>query len=309
MENQNRLKLFHKQPLSNTIIIVSIVILVLGICVYIYVDQPYMLIRQFRNDNPLIQQQAADELARMGERAINPLIKASKDKEWKVRYYATEALVKSKDPRVIDTLIFLLKDPEWNVRTKACDWLGRTNDPKAIGALIDVIHTSQPGMDWLAYYGVTRNMPDFDPRKLDIAIEMLGHGGRMSYKNLYDDLRKYGKLAESKLIDELKSPNGAIKYGVFHAIEELQITDAIPQLVNLLNDKNQSARIRWPSTHALGELGDKRVIPPLISVLNDKDSSVEYTAYHALCKRTGQNFGHNQEKWKEWWKKNKNSFP
>jgi len=74
-------------------------------------------------------------------------------------------------------------------------------------------------------------------------------------------------------------------------------------LVELLN--NRKSEIRAASAKALGDLGDARAVPQLVDILDDKDQSVSSTAARALIKITGADFGVDQKKWKNWWKKNK----
>ncbi|MDP6381359.1 MAG: HEAT repeat domain-containing protein, partial [Phycisphaerae bacterium] len=59
--------------------------------------------------------------------------------------------------------------------------------------------------------------------------------------------------------------------------------------------------VRWRIAEALGEIRDARAIVHLIKALRDSDRYVRIDAAKALIRITGQNFGQDQEKWKEWW--------
>ena len=59
---------------------------------------------------------------------------------------------------------------------------------------------------------------------------------------------------------------------------------------------------------ALGELKDPSAVEPLIESLNDKDILVNKEVAKSLHEITGENFGENQQNWKEWWAQNKENF-
>jgi HEAT repeat protein len=69
-------------------------------------------------------------------------------------------------------------------------------------------------------------------------------------------------------------------------------------LSELRASKDPKARrnVAW----ALGEVHDKRAISPLIQALNDESEDVRYQAAKALATITGQDFGNDSAKWREW---------
>lgn len=76
---------------------------------------------------------------------------------------------------------------------------------------------------------------------------------------------------------------------------------AVPDFINTLKDKDLEARriAAW----ALGEIKNRQAIEPLILAL--KDENVRWDSAEALKKITGEDFGTEYDKWKNWWKDNK----
>ena len=77
-----------------------------------------------------------DKCVALGALAMEPLIAALKDAEWRVHHAAAEALGEIKDPRAVEPLIAALKDAEWRVRAAAAYALGKIKDPRAVEPLI-----------------------------------------------------------------------------------------------------------------------------------------------------------------------------
>jgi len=51
---------------------------------------------------------------------------------------------------------------------------------------------------------------------------------------------------------------------------------------------------------ALGEIGDERAVESLIATLKDENGSVRYRAAAALEEITGEDFGEDEAKWRDW---------
>jgi HEAT repeat protein len=88
---------------------------------------------RYRKDEG-VRQAAAEVLGKIGDpRAVEPLIAALKDAEWRVRAAAAYALGKIKDPRAVEPLIAALKNES---RAAAAYALGEIKDPRAVEPLI-----------------------------------------------------------------------------------------------------------------------------------------------------------------------------
>jgi HEAT repeat protein len=76
-----------------------------------------------------------------------------------------------------------------------------------------------------------------------------------------------------------------------------------PLIATLKNDNN--GYVRAMAAWALGQIGDRRAIEPLIDGITTESSDVRKRAPLALKEITGQDFGKDSAKWREWWEKNK----
>jgi len=93
----------------------------------------------------LIAKKEWDELTRLGEPAVEPLIQALKDESWEVRWGAARALGEIGDARAVEPLIQALKDKYWNVNKKAEKALGKIGEP-AVEPLVQALKDESWGV-------------------------------------------------------------------------------------------------------------------------------------------------------------------
>jgi len=89
---------------------------------------------------------ATEALSKIGKSAVEPLLKALKDKNRYIRGYAAWALGRIKDKRAVEPLIKALKDRSECVRRNAAYALGEIKDKRAVEPLIEAlkdIYTSE----------------------------------------------------------------------------------------------------------------------------------------------------------------------
>jgi HEAT repeat protein len=79
---------------------------------------------------------AIEILVEIGTPAIEPLMAVLGDEQETVRYAATEALGRIKDPRAVEVLANALRDEHLTVCASAAQALGLIRDPRAVDALI-----------------------------------------------------------------------------------------------------------------------------------------------------------------------------
>jgi len=96
------------------------------------------LIQNLRINEWDIQRKTIDSLAKIGPRAVEPLIIALKDQNSAVlRHGAAEALGEIKDPRAVEPLIAAaLRDDDYRVTWPVAEALGKIKDPRAVESLI-----------------------------------------------------------------------------------------------------------------------------------------------------------------------------
>ena len=108
----------------------------------------------------------------------------------------------------------------------------------------------------------------------------------------------------TRLIDDLKDSSWQIRWYAASALGEKKETRAVEPLIGILKNDKQGY-VRAMAAWALGEIKDRRAVEPLIDAITDESNDVRKAAPLALKEITGQDFGQEPAKWKEWWGKNK----
>jgi HEAT repeat protein len=280
--------------------------------------------------------EAADALGKIGEPAVEPLIEALKDKDPTVRKRVAEALMKIGDARAVMPLNAALKDEDAGVRTRAAIALtmaGHTSEVE-LDPLIDGLkdeneffipfHIPAKAAEALIKIGDTR------------AVEpLIGVLNKDSIDLRFKAAEALGKIGDARavepLIEALKDKQPTVRKRAAESLGEIRDTRAVEPLIDALKDK----WIRCQAAEALGEIGDTRAVEPLIEAfikepgirlwaadalrsigdaravvpfidaLKDEKLAVRVRAQLALSEITGQDFGDEPLKWREWWDKNK----
>jgi HEAT repeat protein len=82
-----------------------------------------------------VRVQASQALAAIGEPAVEPMIDALKDRDWRVREGVADALGDIKDSRAVEPLLIAVRDADPHVRESAAGSLGQLKDASAVPAL------------------------------------------------------------------------------------------------------------------------------------------------------------------------------
>ena len=72
--------------------------------------------------------------------------------------------------------------------------------------------------------------------------------------------------------------------------------------------KNEDERIRERAVDWLSKINDARSIEPLFLALNDQNLFIQENALKGLIEITGEDFGQDSEKWKNWWINNRTTL-
>jgi len=94
------------------------------------------LIRALRDPDKKVRAQAARSLGVIGDPSVASLISLMDDPDWRVRYRAAEALGITRSHKAVPRLIAALEDPKDHVRYMAAKALGETGSDIAETALI-----------------------------------------------------------------------------------------------------------------------------------------------------------------------------
>jgi HEAT repeat protein len=186
------------------------------------------------------------------EKDIEGLMKASENKDWKIRGEAEDALReiridaliigKIADARAIETLTKALYDRDRAIRLKATQALGKIRDPIAAGALIKALEHS---------------------KEAKVAAA--------------DALAEMGKLGVEPIIQAIRPDTLRIRwYATFDVLTDIFVAigkPAVEPLVQLLKDKSNdkfSYRRIALAVAALGRIGDPSAVEPLIEAADDR---------------------------------------
>jgi HEAT repeat protein len=254
----------------------------------------------------LIAQSKWDELLRLGEPAIRPLIQALNyeyffdgrqrvvetlgkirdplatealiqtlgDQELLVRYEAAEALGKIREDRALDPLINALQDNEYLVRKSVATSLGRLGFPKAIEPLEQALKDLSSGVR----------------REAAGSLDKLGWTPKNDTERAYylialerwREVDKLGEPAIRPLIYTLRGFDESIQDRATSALARIagEIGEsAISLLIEALKD--EASHVRSQISLALGKIG-KSAVPLLMRAQKDDDLNVRSGAKNAL---------------------------
>lgn len=218
-------------------------------------------------------EEAVKALVKIGKPAVEPLIASLKSKNWRIRVRAALVLGEIKDSRAVEPLIAALKDKKHLIRASAVAALAKIDDPRAIEPLIIALKDEHPFVRVVAS-------------------------------------RELGKLknlrAAGPLLDALRDEDIDVRRSVVKALVEMKDPRTVEPLIAALKDGNKGTR--RGAAISLGAIKDPRAIEPLIAALKDESLLVKTKSSYALYEITGKDFGRNQEKWQEWWTKNKQNI-
>ncbi len=97
----------------------------------------------------------------------------------------------------------------------------------------------------------------------------------------------------------LETGNVSMRRAAAKRLGELGDPVAGEALVESLGDRDKL--VRRHAAWALGKLGDPRAVLALIFKIRDVDFDVRWFAQWALRQITGQDFGNDQQAWRQWW--------
>jgi HEAT repeat protein len=154
-----------------------------------------------------------------------------------------------KSPYAEDALILALDHEYPDVRYWSAEKLGKKRSIKAIPALIKCV--SDENDDVRGY-----------------AVEAL--------------IKIGDKSIGAGLIQALGDGNDSIKRQAAKAIGDLEIVEAVPSLIKLLEDTNQDTTLCQRAVEALGKIGSDEVVPDLINMLQHQYAGIRKATAKAL---------------------------
>ena len=193
---------------------------------------------------------AWNDLQRIGEPAVQPLIAALKNERDSIRPLAAKLLSYYNDLRAIEPLIGALSDPVEDVQIAAASALGDLGDSRAVECLI--VNFTNPS-----------------PKVRQVSADALGRIG--------------DKRTVPALISAIQDSNSQVRGSIITALGKIGDPIAVPHIITALSDDNSS--VRADAAYALSLIDDNRSTEPLIPVLNDDYWEARRFAIKALEKK------------------------
>jgi len=215
-----------------------------------------VLLKHLADPDPDIQYAAVVALGRHGNAsAVAEIVKAKifRSASAKVRRAAVNAAGHLGDVRVIEHLVRATEDEEWLVRDQA------------IGELKKKIQRMIEGGDSRSDKILLHMLSLKDPELVQMAVE---------------GLVIQGEKGLEFLVRSLKSTLPVIRENTAKALGLSKNSNAVPPLMNLLQDRVSS--VRKSAVEALGRLRDKHAIDSLVMALKDNVPEVQKQASAAL---------------------------
>jgi HEAT repeat protein len=209
-----------------------------------------------------VRWKAAEALAKLGPPSVDALVGALRHEDDDVRWKAAVALGEIGDPRAIDPLISLLCDEDRFVKSHAALALGTIGEP-AVKPLLRALREGDGNLRWGAAIALGKLR---DPRAIEPLIRALADKYENVRAESASSLAAIGKPALGPLLRFLKFSGGPERLEVVAALGELQDTDAIQPLIQILENADDDER------KAIADALDSILIPeiePLIRKLRE----------------------------------------
>ena len=220
-------------------------------------------------------QTATDEAT---QNTIEKLIAQLGDGRNSIRESAVNALVKIGQPAV-QPLIKAMEIQNNYIRPSAADALGQIGDPQAVGPLIKALEDKQSHIK----NAVIRSLVKIGQPAIQSLIEALGDENVSVRISAVDALGQIGgPQAVEALIKALGDEAISVQRSVAMILGQIGDPQAVQPLIETLEDKDGDAGVRQRAARSLGQIGDQRAVQPLIKALEDKQYSVRHSAANSL---------------------------
>jgi len=224
-----------------------------------------------------------EALVKIGEPAVDPLIDALEDEDYRAPGSAARALGMIGDRRAVGPLIAALDVDSSNVAATAAAALAKMPDPRAIGPLLEVVKKQDKGV-W--HVQVSPALKEIGAAAVEPLIEALSDESPQVRLTAARALLDIGdRRAEQSLIEACRDRHFALRtIGAHDRVEAFDTLsrDVLPAVyVAALDDED--AWYRVISAHRLAQRGDPRGWNGLVAVLKDENNAFRQRAAYALA--------------------------
>lgn len=220
-----------------------------------------------------VRENAAEALGFIGdEDAIKPLIKALEtDPDEEVRWKAAWALGEIRSPQATEVLIQALKDNSWTVRRHAANSLGIIGDEDAVPPLMKALEDK----DWhVRKYAAVALGKMKDKLAIPFLLEALGDEDADVRWKAGSSLVSMGDIAVPSLIKKFKKGNWHIRGRAAEILGRIRDERALQPLMDSLTPgkfRDKHRHVRGKAAEALGRIGDKKSLETLQRVYNEDE--------------------------------------
>ncbi len=166
------------------------------------------------------------------------------------RKEAAQHLAARVDPTVVEALFAALGDPDVQVHEAIIQAITRQTASGVIPGLVTILRENHAGR---------RNAA------LSTLIEI-------------------GARRPQSLIAALNNPTPEVRLHIAEVLGDLRNPQAVPALIERLNDSAEFPNVRHAAAQALGKIGDRGAVPALVRAAQEGDFWVRYAAVEALGK-------------------------
>jgi len=237
------------------------------------------LIKALEEKDELLIKQAEECLIKLGSLAVEPLLKALKVGNRKVKSSIARILGGIKDIKATETLIVTLNDLDKEVRKEAALALCSIGEPKAIPYIIKSLPQQPAEIKEL----LVKNLKNMGEAAIEPLAEIIKGEER-------DELKEFALSAISEikspkvfliLKETLESSREKLKEKAVLALGNLGSAEAVEPLIKVLLDAVKISdadgrmdlggwQMGYNAAISLGKIGDKRALSPLMKVLLDE---------------------------------------
>ena len=255
---------------------------------------------------------AAQNLARLGPKAVPALLAALQSTNATVRVHATAALRADyenepllQDPRLTRFFPELFQDPEWEVRQRAIQMAADAWQPSYTEPVIQRLRDENEAVQGAAVYALFRNrqgcrdhVPELQQMLKDKNLQIRGNAFQVLSAAQVP-------VPRAVLLSLLAGSDLRVLNTALQQLERDGVSN--DELKPLRKNQYMPARLLWLG--AMHDFDDKSAIDDIISLLHDPDPTVQHRAWELLRTFTGQTISLDQpDQWAQWWAAHQNSF-
>lgn len=221
----------------------------------------------------------------------------------RVKAVAIQVLGVRKYERALERIVELMDDKSEVVREASLDALASMGASGHIREVIEKLNDPSEPVARKAQI-VAENLGSRAEAQEDAADEIMNVLDRGTPRGRALGSRLAGVLrlrsAIGRLSELINDDDREVRANAIMGLGQLKVSEALEPLTNRLSIETDGW-VKIQIVQAFQSIQDRQAVPTLIDLLEDQDEQVRHRAAVALTNLTGQSFGEDREKWLEWW--------